>query len=66
MPRELVWVKYPKFEGFGCSKCQWIFRTTGAPVGETLDQMKQSYEADRDKEFAAHNCSKFPRANRLK
>jgi len=33
--------------------------------GKTLDQMKQAYEAERDKEFASHNCLKIPRANKL-
>jgi|HubBroStandDraft_2_1064218.scaffolds.fasta_scaffold15200_4 hypothetical protein len=52
MPRELVWVKHSNFEGFGCSECQWVFKTSGALKGKTLDQMKQSYEAERDKAFA--------------
>jgi hypothetical protein len=39
-----------------------VFNSTGTLVGESLDQMKQTYEAERDKEFAAHACATFPRA----
>ena len=65
MPRELVWIKRHNFEGFVCSECEWVFKSTSALVGKTFDQMKETYEAERDKEFAAHACSKFPRANKL-
>jgi hypothetical protein len=64
MPRNLVWIETQIFVGFGCSDCQWMYKTTGALIGKSLDQMKKSYEAERDKEFAAHDCFKFPRANR--
>jgi hypothetical protein len=37
-----------------------VFKTAGALVGKTFDQMKQIYEAERDKEFAAHTCANFP------
>jgi hypothetical protein len=37
-----------------------------ALVGKTFNQMKQAYEAERDKEFAAHACSEFPKANKPK
>jgi hypothetical protein len=62
MPRNLVWIKSQNFEGFGCSECQWVFNSTGTLVDESIDQMKQAYEAERDKEFAAHACATFPRA----
>jgi hypothetical protein len=62
MPRNLVWIKSQNFEGFGCSECQWVLNSIGALVGESFDQMKETYEAERDKEFAAHTCAKFPRA----
>jgi hypothetical protein len=62
MPRNLVWIKSQNFEGFGCSECQWVFNPTGTLVDKSLDQMKQTYEAERDKEFAAHTCAKFPTA----
>ena len=62
MPRMLVWIEKQNFQGFGCSECHWVFNPSGALVGESLDEMKQKYEAQRDKEFAAHVCAKHPRA----
>jgi hypothetical protein len=66
MPRKLVWVKSQDFEGFGCSECRWAFKSTGALAGTTFDQMKQIYEAERDKEFAAHTCANFSRGDQSK
>jgi hypothetical protein len=66
MPRKLVWIENKNFQGFGCSECNWMFRPSHALVGESLDEMKEKYEAQRDKEFAAHDCVKHPRATRLK
>jgi len=62
MPRKLVWIENQNLQGFGCSECGWVFNPFGALVGESLDEMKQKYEAQRDKEFAAHVCAKHPRA----
>jgi hypothetical protein len=59
MSRKLIWLEEEKFQGFGCSECHWVFKSTGALAGETFDQMKQIYEAERDKEFAAHTCANF-------
>lgn len=59
MPRKLVWIKRSNFEGFGCSECEWMFKSTGALVSKTVDQMKRAYEAERGKEFAAHDCLKM-------
>jgi hypothetical protein len=59
MPRELQWIKTQDFMGFGCSECNWKFNPSGAPTGESLDDMKRRYEAQRDKEFAAHVCVRF-------
>ena len=64
MPRELVWIENPNFQGFGCSGCNWVFNASGALVGDSLDEMKQKYEAQRDKEFAAHLCADLPKATR--
>ena len=66
MARKLVWIETKNFEGFGCSECQWVFKSTSPFVGRSLDKMKETYEAERDKEFAAHVCAKFPRANKPK
>ncbi len=64
MACKLVWMEAQNFQGFGCSECRWVSRPTGALVGVSRDKMKRTYEADRNKEFAAHVCGKFPRANR--
>jgi len=61
MPRKLVWIKKQDFQGFACSECNWAFQPCGALVGQSLDEMKEKYEAQRDKEFAAHVCAKRPR-----
>jgi hypothetical protein len=66
MPRKLVWIESQTFEGFGCSECNWVFESPGALVGKSLDDVKQKYEVQRDKEFAAHVCVKPPRALRPK
>jgi hypothetical protein len=58
MPRKLVWVtKGDNFQGFGCSECNWVFKSLGRFVGDSLDEMKRKYEDQRDKEFAAHVCA---------
>ena len=66
IPRKLVWIENKNFQGFGCSECNWVFKPSGALVAESLDEMKQKYGAQRDKEFAAHVCIKHPRATRPK
>jgi len=57
MPRKLVWIENQNFEGFGCSECNWVFKPSSAIVTKSLDEMKQEYAAQRDKEFAAHVCA---------
>jgi hypothetical protein len=66
MPRKLLWIENLNFQGYGCSDCNWKFKPANALAGGSLDEMKQRYEAHRDKEFAAHVCVKHPRAARLK
>jgi hypothetical protein len=58
MPRRLEWIESQNFLGFGCSECDWKFSPSGAPKGESLDEMKQNYKARRGKAFAAHVCVK--------
>jgi hypothetical protein len=57
-PRSLKRIKSQNCQGFSCSECYWKFNPSGAPVGASLDEMKRKYEAQRDKEFAAHVCVK--------
>jgi hypothetical protein len=66
MPRKLVWIESQDFLGFSCRECGWMFKLSGELDGESLDKMKRKYEAERDKEFAAHVCDKHPRATRPK
>ena len=66
MPRQLVWIENPHFQGYGCSGCNWVFKTSGELVGETLEEMKRKYEAQRDKEFVAHVCVKPGRVSNPK
>jgi hypothetical protein len=46
------------FQGFGCSECNWKFSPSSALAGDSLDEMKRKYQAERDKAFAAHTCVK--------
>jgi hypothetical protein len=27
MSRKLIWIEQPRFQGFGCSECAWIFNS---------------------------------------
>jgi hypothetical protein len=60
MPRRLEWIQSQTFQGFGCSQCNWKFEPSGAFLGKSLEEMKGKYQAERDKEFAAHICSAHP------
>lgn len=62
MRREIGWVKTPKFEGWTCSQCAWVFKPADAPHGHSIDEMKENFERQRDKEFASHACAAHPRA----
>jgi hypothetical protein len=62
MRRRLVWIEEQRFVGWGCSECAWLFRPSGSPIGESLDEMIENYEEWREKEFAAHVCAEHPRA----
>ena len=61
MPRELVWMDQPRFRGWGCSQCAWVFNPPGAPTGENFEEMKRNFESQRDKDFASHVCRNHPR-----
>jgi hypothetical protein len=62
--RKLVWVKRPDFQGWACSQCAWAFNPAGPLVGESIEEMKTHYEAQRDQEFKSHVCAKHPGATR--
>lgn len=60
MGRELVWVEKERFQGWVCSACDWESRASGPLVGDTIEEMKQKYELERDEEFKAHACAEHP------
>jgi len=66
MPRKLIWIEEPRFHGCGCSECAWVFKPSGPPAGNSLDEMKEIFERRRDKEFAIHVCAEHPKAKKAK
>ena len=66
MKRKLVWIEEQRFQGWGCSECAWVFNPSGAPTGKSLDEMKENYERQRDRDFASHHCAEHPRAKNTK
>jgi len=66
MNRKLVWIDQPRFQGFGCSECVWVFNPSGAPAGNSFAEMMRNFELQRDKEFAVHVCADHPRSTKSK
>jgi hypothetical protein len=66
MPRDLIWIEQPHFQGCGCSECAWTFKPSGPLVGDSLYEMREIYERQREKEFASHVCAEHPRARNTK
>ena len=60
--RKLVWAEKPKFQGWVCTECAWVFNPSWPLVGKTIDEMKTDFGQQRDKEFASHVCAEHPRA----
>ena len=50
------------FRGYGCSACAWVFKPSGAPTGNSFDEMMRNFELQRDKEFTSHVCADHPGA----
>ena len=61
MRRDMVWVEKERFRGWACSECAWAFNPSGVPTGNTIAEMKQNYERQRDVEFGSHVCAQHPR-----
>jgi hypothetical protein len=57
--RKMIRVKH--LEGWGCSDCAWVFISSGPPLGNTIDEMTQNFEAKRDEEFLTHLCTTHPK-----
>lgn len=66
MLRTLIWIETPRYQGCACSECGWVFKPSGPPVGDSLEEMKKMYERRRDKEFATHVCGEYPRICKAK
>lgn len=66
MSRKLIQIKGEEFLGFGCSECNWVFNSSVAFTGKTINEMKAKYVAQRDKEFAVHVCSDTPKSHESK
>jgi hypothetical protein len=64
--RRLRWIEEPRFQGFGCSECAWVFNPSGPPDGNSLQEMKEYFERRRDQEFAIHLCTEHPRVRKAK
>jgi hypothetical protein len=47
--------------GFGCSDCAWRFTASEPLVGNSVEEMRQHCEAQRDQEFKAHVCADHPK-----
>jgi hypothetical protein len=57
----MVWIKTPRMEAWACFACAWAFRPSGPPVGNSLEEMMQNYELQRDNEFKSHDCAQCPK-----
>ena len=57
---EMVWVQRERFTGWACAGCAWEFHLSDIPAANTLAEIKQQYERQRDKEFASHLCAQHP------
>jgi hypothetical protein len=62
--RKLEWVERPNFQGWICTECAWVFKSSWPLVGKSIDEMKKKFEQERDKGFAAHVCAEYPRVTR--
>jgi hypothetical protein len=59
--RKLVWVEKPNAQRWTCTECAWVFNASWPLVGKTIDEMKEEFRQQRDKEFAAHVCAEYPK-----
>jgi hypothetical protein len=59
--RTLTWIREEHFHGPACSRCAWLFRPSGSPTGDSLREMKENYLRRCNEEFAAHDCTQYPK-----
>jgi hypothetical protein len=60
--RQMIWIKTARIEAWGCSQCAWTFSPSDPLRGSSLEEMKQNYLSQREKEYASHVCAEHPRA----
>jgi hypothetical protein len=51
------WTEEALYHGRRRYECVWVFRPSGPPTGNTLNDMMRDCMQLRDKEFAAHVCA---------
>ena len=44
MSRKLVWIEQQRFRGFGCSECDWRFKSPSALTGTSFDEIMRNFE----------------------
>ncbi len=59
--RGMVWVEKAGFGVWACSACGWEFNPSLVPAGNTIAEIKQKYERQRDGEFGSHLCYEYGR-----
>ena len=59
--KSLAWVETTDLEAWTCTACAWAFLPSGPPVGDSLEEMMQNYEQQRDREFSSHVCAQHPK-----
>ncbi len=64
--RTLIWIEDRHFHGWRCSECVWVFKASGPPTGNSLQEMLENYKRLRDREFAAHICTEPSRRTYVK
>jgi hypothetical protein len=63
--RRMVLARSLLTESWGCSDCAWVFKATGPPEGNSIEEMKENYQKHRDQDFRIHICAKYPRQKKL-
>jgi hypothetical protein len=59
---KLVWIESQSFAGWGCAECGWVFNPSGPPIGKSLDDMREHFQAQLSKQFRSHACVSRSRA----
>jgi hypothetical protein len=59
--RKMIRIKSVHSTSWICTECAWVFNALGPPRGDSLEEMKQHFERQRDKQFASHVCAEHPK-----